>query len=81
MSLDTMAAKGERKLQAKLGQMEGNYQAAIPRAQQNFSGVGFGPRTTEAYRSGVAAGASEYGPGVRQGLSKWRANWIARVSQ
>lgn len=81
MSLETMASKGEAKYQRKLGQMATNYQASVGRAQENFSGVGFGPNTTAAYRAGVSAGAGFYADGVQRGVGKWRRNWISRVSQ
>jgi len=75
-SLEEMAAKGARKLQAKAGVMASNYEASKPRAIASFGALPFGPNTKAAYAAGINAGRYR-----TPDVAKWTRNWKAAVSR
>lgn len=75
MSIERMAEKGRRKLDAKSTIMASNYEAAKARMVENYS-VWFGPNITERYASGVRA--AEYNA---PNAEKWAKNWAEKMRQ
>jgi len=75
-SLEEMAAKGMRKLSAKVAIMPGSWAAAKPRMKSNYARLPFGPRVKAAYSAGIDAGVYHAPDPV-----KWATNWKAKMQE
>ena len=75
-SLEEMAAKGARKMQAKSGIMASNWNASKGRCISNYATLPFGSNTKAAHAAGVNAGQYR-----TPDVAKWTANWKAAVSR
>jgi len=75
-SLAQMAAKGQRKLAAKVPTMKASYEAAKGRAKANYAALPFGPRRKAAYAAGIDAAVYMAPDPV-----KWARNWTAKMSE
>jgi len=75
-SLEEMAAKGVRKLTAKVATMPGSWAAAKPRMKANYARMPFGPRIKAAYAAGIDAGVYHAPDPV-----KWATNWKAKMQE
>jgi len=55
-TLEEMATKGRRKLEAKAGVMKEKYDGAKARMKASYAELPFGPLTKRAYNAGVDGG-------------------------
>jgi hypothetical protein len=76
VAIPDFAAKGERKLAAKQGQMTQSYNAAKGRMEAGYSAAGFGPTRTANYRQGIDM-AQYRAPDP----AKWARNWSAKMAE
>uniref|UniRef100_A0A6M3IN12 Uncharacterized protein n=1 Tax=viral metagenome TaxID=1070528 RepID=A0A6M3IN12_9ZZZZ len=75
-TLEEMAAKGQRKLAAKVSTMPGSWAAAKSRMTAHYAALPFGPRVKAAYAAGISAGVYHAPDPV-----KWAANWKAKMQE
>lgn len=74
--------KGRMSLLRKYPEMRPDYLSSVPRAKDNFNKLPFGPRTKEAFNTGLDAGKDNYDPKIIVSHEKkWATNWMEGVSK
>ena len=75
-SIQEMTSRGQRKLEAKSGQMAQNYNDAKPIMTREYNALPFGPKTKSAYAAGISR--AEY---RAPDAAKWARKFADGVSR